>query len=132
MGIFAFPGQSPDRIAPPRTTSHIEEEVGAPCTPRCAAAVEALGTGGAAVSGLDEVIATLEHEAVDVLLVVEGVELVGGRCPRCGRLSASAEGACQADGSPLTAVDAIEHVVVVRHETAALRDHGSIAALLRW
>jgi hypothetical protein len=47
------------------------------------------------------------------------------------------------DRSPLTAVDAIEHVVelatrraveivVVRHETAALRDHGGIAALLRW
>jgi peptide chain release factor subunit 1 len=104
---------------------------------------EALGTGGAAVSGLDEVIATLQLEAVDILLVVDGVELVGGRCPRCGRLSASAEGTCQVDRSPLTAVDATEHVVelatrraveivFVRHETAALRDHGGIAALLRW
>jgi peptide chain release factor subunit 1 len=104
---------------------------------------EALGTGGAAVAGLDEVLATLEQEAVDVLLVVEGLELVGGRCPRCGRLSASPTATCQDDGSPLIAVDAVEHavelairraaeIVVVRHETAALRGRGGIAALLRW
>ena len=68
---------------------------------------------------------------------------MAGLCPRCGRLFASADGACRADGSPLAAVDAGEHaaelavrqsaeVVVVRHEATWLRERGAIAALLRW
>jgi peptide chain release factor subunit 1 len=104
---------------------------------------EALSTGGRAAAGLDEVLSTLGQHRVEALLVLEGADLVAGRCPRCGRLFASALGACLADGSPLGAVDAGEHattlaarqsaeVVVVRHETTWLRERGAIAALLRW
>ena len=104
---------------------------------------EALGTRGRAAAGLDEVLSALEQDRVEALLVLEGADLVAGRCPRCGRLFASAEAVCRVDGSQLTSVDASEHavelavrrsaeVVVVRHETAPLRERGSIAALLRW
>jgi peptide chain release factor subunit 1 len=104
---------------------------------------EALGTGGAATAGLDEVLATFERERVEVLLVADRASLTAGLCSLCGRLSASGDGTCQLDGAPLVSVDAIEHlialaaqrsvdVVVVRHELDALREHGHVAALLRW
>jgi peptide chain release factor subunit 1 len=104
---------------------------------------EALATGGAAAAGLDEVLATLREDRVDLLILAEGASLTGGLCPRCGRLSASGNGECLLDGAPLGRVDAVEHAVelatresvhvtVVHHEVAALREHGSIAALLRW
>jgi hypothetical protein len=106
---------------------------------------EGLGIGGPAAAGLDEVLSTLEQHRVQVLLVAEGASLVAGRCPRCGRLSASCDGVCPLDGSPLGVVDAVDHaieaaardgaeILVPRDEAerATLRDHGSIAALLRW
>ena len=105
---------------------------------------DALGTGGPAAAGLDEVLATLEQERIEILLVSDGAQLTAGLCPRCGRLSAASEQErCPLDGAPLTSVDAIEHavelaarqgieVIVVRHEPAALSRHDSIAALLRW
>lgn len=103
----------------------------------------ALATGGAAAAGLDEVLALLEQRRVETLLVPHGARLTAGLCPRCGRLSATAHGRCPLDGAVMSKVDAIGHaiasaagqdvdVVVVRHEDAALREHGSIAALLRW
>ena len=104
---------------------------------------EALGTGGPAAAGLDEVLATLEEERVDVLLVAETASLTAGLCSDCGRLSVSDEGRCRFDEAPLHPVDAVEHiialaarhsveVVLVRHERDALGEHGQVAALLRW
>jgi len=104
---------------------------------------EALGTGGPAAAGLDEVLATLEEERVDVLLVAENASLTAGLCSDCGRLSVSDEGRCRFDEAPLHPVDAVEHiiasaarhsveVVLVRHERDALGEHGQVAALLRW
>lgn len=104
---------------------------------------EALATGGPAAAGLDEVLATLEQERVELLAVAGGTKLRAGLCPRCGRLSASDAGHCPLDGAPLGSVDAVEHaielaaaqsveVTIVQHEVAALRERGSIAALLRW
>jgi peptide chain release factor subunit 1 len=104
---------------------------------------EALATGGPAAAGLDEVLAMLDEKRVEVLLLAEGASITAGLCPRCGRLSAQADGHCRLDGAALTPVDAVEHavqivaresvdVVVLHHEVAALREHGSIAALLRW
>jgi peptide chain release factor subunit 1 len=104
---------------------------------------DALGTGGPAAAGLDEVLATFEEERVEVLLLAEESNLTAGLCPRCGRLSAASEGRCRFDDAPLTPADAIEHlialaaqrsveVVVVRHERDALGEHGPVAALLRW
>jgi peptide subunit release factor 1 (eRF1) len=104
---------------------------------------EALGTGGRAAAGVDEVLTLLEQERVEALLVLHGAQLTAGLCPRCGRLSADTENPCPLDGSPLATVDAVERavelgahqgadVVVIRHERAALAAHGSIGALLRW
>jgi len=104
---------------------------------------EALGTGGPAAAGLDEVLATLEEERVEALLLAEGAVLTAGLCSGCGRLSASDQGRCRFDGAPLHPVDAVEHIialaarhsveiVLVRHERDALGEHGQVAALLRW
>ena len=104
---------------------------------------EALGIGGPAAAGLDEVLSTLEQDRVQTLLVAHGASLHAQLCPLCGQLSANGERRCRLDGAPLGSVDAIEHalelaahqsaqVAVMRHEVAALRNRGSIAALLRW
>ena len=104
---------------------------------------EGLGTGGPAAAGLDEVLSTLEQQRVAVLLVPESDSLRAGVCPTCGRLSTDGGRTCPLDGSPLAPVNAIEHVVeqaarqgaqiaVVRDHHEWLRNHGGIAARLRW
>ena len=104
---------------------------------------DALGTGGAAAAGLDEVLATLREQRVELILLADQTSLTAGRCARCGRLSPSSDDRCADDGEPLTAVDAGEHILalaaqhsigvaVLRHESEALLVHGQIAALLRW
>jgi peptide chain release factor subunit 1 len=104
---------------------------------------EGLGTGGPAAAGLDEVLATLEQQRVAVLLLPESELLQAGLCPTCGRLSTDGGRTCPLDGSPLAPVNAIEQViekadrqaakvVVVRDHDEWLRNHGQIAALLRW
>jgi peptide chain release factor subunit 1 len=104
---------------------------------------DALGTGGPAAAGLEEVLAMLEQERVETLLVAAGASLTAWLCARCGRLSAAGQNHCPLEGAPLAAVDAVEHmvelaahesveIVVIRHELVALRRHDSIAALLRW
>jgi peptide subunit release factor 1 (eRF1) len=104
---------------------------------------DALATGGAAVAGFEEVLARLEQQRVELLLIDDSVSLSAGICPQCGRLSADEEGNCRRDGSRLLAADGTEHliaraaqlsvdVVVTHHEPDALREHGHVAALLRW
>jgi peptide subunit release factor 1 (eRF1) len=104
---------------------------------------DALGTGGPAAAGLDEVLATLEEERVEMLLIAEEPSLTAGLCPSCGRLSAATAGRCRFEDAPLTPVDAVEHlialaarhsveVVAIGHERDALGEHGPVAALLRW
>ncbi len=104
---------------------------------------EALGTGGAAIGGLEDALSMLEQQRVETLLLADGATLRGGLCPTCGRLSAQEGGRCGLDRSPLASVDAIEHIValaarrsieivVIRLEPDALRVYGEVAALLRW
>lgn len=104
---------------------------------------EAIGTGGHAVVGLEEVLSMLQQDRVETLLIEDGAKLIAGRCPRCGRLSASPGGVCRIDGETMEEVDGAVHaidfaaersveVVVVRHEPEELAQRGSIAALLRW
>jgi len=104
---------------------------------------QALGTGGAAAAGLDEVLSTLEQQRVDTLLVAERSSLKAGLCPTCGRLFTDGGRRCPLDGATLAEVDAVERAVekaasqaarvaVFRHEIEWLRQHGEIAALLRW
>ncbi len=103
----------------------------------------ALGTGGAAVAGLDDVLTMLDEERVKTLLIADRASLSAGLCSTCGRLSPSTEGRCRLDDGALVPVEAVEHIValaaqrsleivVFRHEPDALRAHGQIAALLRW
>jgi peptide chain release factor subunit 1 len=104
---------------------------------------QALGTGGPAAAGLDEVLSTLEQQRVKTLLVPERSSLGAGLCPICGRLSTADDGRCPLDGGIVAEVDAVEHaveeaarqsaqVVLVRDELDWLSEHGGIAALLRW
>ena len=104
---------------------------------------QALGAGGPAAAGLDEVLSTLEQHRVATLLVGERSSLKAGLCPTCGRLATADDGRCPLDGAILVEVDAVEHavedaasqsarVVVARYETDWLLEHGGIAALLRW
>ena len=104
---------------------------------------QALGTGGPAAAGLDEVLSTLEERRVAVLLVPERGDLKPGLCPTCGRVSSDGARSCRLDGALLAEVDAIEYaveeaagqsaqVMVARHRPEWLRGHGEIAALLRW
>lgn len=103
----------------------------------------ALGTGGHAAAGLDEVLSTLEQQRVGTLFVSEHGDLKAGLCPICGRLSTDGARRCPLDDALLAEVDAIEYavgraarqsalVIVARHESQWLHDHGDIAALLRW
>ncbi|MGZ4305217.1 MAG: baeRF10 domain-containing protein [Solirubrobacteraceae bacterium] len=104
---------------------------------------QALGTGGRAAAGLDEVLSTLEQQQVQTLLVGQRGNLKAGLCPTCGRLLTDGGRRCPLDGASLAEVDAIEHavdaaarqsvqVIVARYEQAWLHEHGDIAALLRW
>ena len=104
---------------------------------------QALGTGGAAAAGFDEVIAMLEQRRVETLVVSERSHVKAGLCPTCGRLSITDDGSCPLDAARLGDVDATEHavekaarqsvpVVVMRHEWDWLSEHGEFAAILRW
>ena len=104
---------------------------------------DALTVGGLAAAGLDEVLALLEHDRVETLLVAERADVPAGLCPRCGRLSDTDDGRCPFDGAALDEVDAVEHavalaaqrsvpVVVMREQAEWLHRHGGFAALLRW
>jgi peptide chain release factor subunit 1 len=104
---------------------------------------QALTTGGPGASGLDEVLEMLEDDRVETLLVPTRSSLQAGVCATCGRLSPIEEGTCRRDGATLTEIDAIAHVVdeaarrsarvvVVRHESEWLHEHGDFAAILRW
>lgn len=103
---------------------------------------QALATGGAAASGLDQVLERLEEGRIETLVIDEQAGLSGGSCPTCGHLY-GAVGECPLDGASLIPVDAGEHLVaqaarlsipvVVAHvESDALQVHGGVAAILRW
>jgi peptide chain release factor subunit 1 len=104
---------------------------------------QALGTGGPAVCGLDEVLATLQQGRVEMLLLTDQAKLTAGLCSSCDRLYATTDGECPLDGTPLVSVDAVEHLIVqaaqhaipvrvTRHEPDVLRAHGDVAAFLHW
>ena len=80
---------------------------------------QGLGTGGPAAAGLDEVLALLEAHRVELLLLAEHAGIAPEEADAIERAVETA------------ARESVE-IVVVRHEEAALREHGSIAALLRW
>jgi protein required for attachment to host cells len=100
-----------------------------------------LAAGERAAAGPGTVFTLLGRRRVETLLVAAGASFTAGLCPRCGSLSTT-RASCEVDGASLESVDGIEHavrlaedqaaeVVIIRHEVAALAEHGSIAALTR-
>jgi peptide chain release factor subunit 1 len=102
-----------------------------------------LGTGGRAAGGPQATLDALGERRVETLLVENGLDLAGGRCPSCGLLRLDSEGECPVDGTPLEEVD---HLVEAAVEAALMQDaevivvrrypdlgpHQGIAALLRY
>jgi peptide chain release factor subunit 1 len=104
---------------------------------------EGLGRGERAAAGLDDVLASLNEQRVEALLLDTGLSAAGAQCPACGWIGAVTEGECPADGTDLESrpnvVDpAIERALaqdarVVRlSERPELESHGGIAAVLRF
>jgi peptide chain release factor subunit 1 len=105
---------------------------------------EAFGGGpGRAASGLEEVLAAVHEQRVEVLLVDAGFAAPGVVCPRCGWLGNERAATCPADGTPTERRDDVVEAAVERALTQAadvhvLRDrpelasHGRIAAILRF
>jgi len=105
---------------------------------------EAFGAGsGRAASGLEQVLAAVHEQRVEVLLVDTGFAAAGVRCPRCGWLGTEHARTCPADGSATARRDDVVEAAVERALTQAadvqvLRDrpelasHGRVAAILRF
>ena len=100
-----------------------------------------LGTGGAAASGLADVLEALTERRVETLLYAQGFSAPGAVCPRCGWLGPPTE-RCPVDGSATEArEDILDDAVEAALEQSAdvislpepeLRGHGPIAAVLRF
>lgn len=104
---------------------------------------ERLGTGERAAAGLEAVLAALNEQRMEALLVEEGYAVEGKRCPTCGWLGVTGSPDCPADGTALLDLDdvveaAIERTigqsaqVVLASGRPELAGHGRIAALLRF
>jgi len=100
--------------------------------------------GRRAVAGMDDTLAALEANRVEVLVVAPDLQAGGVRCARCGHLSAGAPGRpCELCGGPVLEVpDLVEEAVELalrercRVETvagaASLSGVGGVGALLRF
>jgi peptide subunit release factor 1 (eRF1) len=104
---------------------------------------ERVGTGERAAAGLEAVLDALNEQRVEALLLEEGFQGMGKRCPTCGWLGITGTSDCPADGTALLAVDDVVEAAVERaigqsaevllvSERPELAPHGRIAALLRF
>lgn len=107
---------------------------------RLAAGVEG---GGRAAAGLDEVLAALNEQRVDTLLLDPAFEGDVAQCPKCGWLGEPTTERCPTDDTPLrdgrTAADAaVESALAQSAAIETIRGHddvaarGGIGALLRY
>ena len=103
---------------------------------------DAVGAGNGGAAGLDPVLAVLVERRVDTLLVSDGFEAPGWRCPACGYVATKGR-RCPVCGSDMKAVeDVVEEAVEealaqscrveVCHNNADLDVLGRIGALLRF
>jgi peptide chain release factor subunit 1 len=133
--------------APPgevaRAVAAIEERVE---REREAAAVgrlrDTLGRGGLAVAGLAATLDAMADRRVDTLLVSDGFEAPGWRCPGCHGLAARGPGCPRCQGAMARLADVVEEAlddaiglsckVVVCRDDADLDVLGRIGALLRY
>jgi peptide chain release factor subunit 1 len=102
-----------------------------------------LGSGGRAAGGPQATVDALNERRVETLLLENGIDRHGGRCPTCGILSLEMHGPCPADGTDMEEVEHLREaavqvaltqdadVVVVRH-FPDLGPHRGMAALLRF
>jgi peptide chain release factor subunit 1 len=104
---------------------------------------EGLGRGERAAAGLDDVLAALNEQRVETLLVDAGFSATGAQCPSCGLITSRTGGNCPADETELEerpdiVAAAAERVlaqdakVVALRERPELESHGGIAAVLRF
>ena len=125
------------RAAQPRF-DELEEE-------RESEALERLGEGTRAVSGLDDTLRALNERRVETLLLDEQFSAPGVSCPQCGWLGAGDERTCPVDGRELDRLDdltdaAIElalhgaaEIMAMRHRRDEFEERaGGVAALLRF
>lgn len=102
-----------------------------------------LGSGGRAAGGPEATLQALSERRVEVLLLEEGFNGRGGRCPGDGLLTLQTSGPCPADGTELEEVEdlgeaAVEAAVAQDAEVIVVRrypdlgPHRGIAALLRY
>ena len=137
------PVGSPDHVicaAALEVEAGIEQEREAQVVERLRSAVAA--PNGLGVAGLDAVVAALAERRVEVLLVSEGYEAPGWRCPACQRVALVGR-ACPTCTEPMHQVDdvveeaiedAITHscAVVLCDANADLDVLGRIGAILRY
>jgi peptide subunit release factor 1 (eRF1) len=105
---------------------------------------QGMGSGGRAAAGLEDTLAALNEQRVEVLLLQENFDAAGVCCPQCGWLGPSGVDACPADGTQTVARDDITDLAVRRAITQSaqvvrvsddddrLEELGSIAAVLRF
>ena len=104
---------------------------------------QATGTGGRGASGLEDTLAALNEQRVEILLLQDNFDAAGVCCPQCGWLGPNGIQACPADGTDTAGRDDITDLAVRRAITQSaqvvrvrdderLEPMGSIAAVLRF
>jgi peptide subunit release factor 1 (eRF1) len=102
-----------------------------------------LATGTRAAGGIEATVEALNERRVEKLLLENGIDRRGGRCPTCGLLTVETHGTCPADG---TEIEEVEHLREATVESALVQDaeviviqrypdlgpHMGMAALLRY
>ena len=105
--------------------------------------VAAKNSSGRGATGLDDTLAALNEQRVEVLMLEENFDAAGVCCPQCGWLGPQGVTACPADGTETVERDDVTDLAVRRALTQSarvvlVRDDdrlepvGSIAALLRF
>jgi peptide subunit release factor 1 (eRF1) len=99
--------------------------------------------GGRGATGLEDTLAALNEQRVEVLLLQDNFDAAGVCCPQCGWLGPSNVDACPADGTETVGREDITDLAVRRAITQSaqvvrisdderLEEMGSIAAVLRF
>ena len=71
-----------------------------------------VGSGTRGAGGVEQVLSALAERRVGTLLLEEGFDRNGSRCPTCGLLTTEIGGECPADGSTLAEVEHLREGVV--------------------
>jgi peptide chain release factor subunit 1 len=104
---------------------------------------QSMGKGGRGASGLDDTLAALNEQRVEILLLQDNFDAAGVCCPQCGWLGPSRVTTCPADGTETLARDDVTDLAVRRairqsaqivrvRDDERLEPMGSIAAVLRF